>query len=334
MNDISGHAPSIVAIGGGTGLSTMLRGLKHITKDITAIVTVADDGGGSGVLRRELGMPPPGDIRNCMVALANAEPALEKLMNYRFDAGTLRGQSFGNLAIAAMMGVYGSFRTAVAKLSDIMAITGAVLPVTDTDVKLAAELVSGRTVVGESLIGQAKKLMGENIRRVFLIPESPPATPECVGAIETADMIIIGPGSLYTSILPNLIVDGIPEAIMRSDAVKVYVSNLMTQDGETEGYTATDHIHTLFEHAGGRKIFDICLMNDRRIPEELRLRYAAEGAEPLYASRIMHEDPEVTVVSAPVASERADLVRHDPEALAGALMRIYLEHSPTRVYGG
>ena len=230
-----------MAIGGGTGLSTMLRGLKRHTNNLTAIVTVADDGGGSGVLRQELGMPPPGDIRNCLEALANVEPLMSELLHYRFTEGSLRGQSFGNLFLAALNGISGSFDQAVSRMSQVLAITGTVLPVTTANVQLEAEFENGARVLGESKIFYCKKREDCRIRRVRLLPERPPALAPAIAAIEEADMILLGPGSLYTSIIPNLLVDGIAEAILRSDALKIYIANVMTQEGETEGYSNSDH---------------------------------------------------------------------------------------------
>ncbi len=220
--------PNIVCIGGGTGMSTLLSGLKLYTPNITAIVTVADDGGGSGVLRTELGMPPPGDIRNCILALANIEPTMSKLLSYRFEDGSLKGQSFGNLFLAAMNGISNSFEQAVAKTSDVLNITGRVFPVTSENIHLVAELEDGSVVLGESKIVAAKKENGCKIKHIKLIPEAPKALPEATKAIHNADLLIFGPGSLYTSILPNLLVDGIPEAIAASSAEKLYIANVMT----------------------------------------------------------------------------------------------------------
>lgn len=273
-------SPKIVAIGGGTGLSTILRGLKHYTDDITAIVTVADDGGGSGILRKELGMPPPGDIRNCLNALANIEPTLEKVIDYRFETGSLQGQNFGNLFLAALTGMYGSFTEAVLRMSELLAITGRVLVVTDEDIQIEAQFENGGTVLGESHISEYKKKSNCKIKRINIKPEHPKAFSACIEALENADMIVIGPGSLYTSIVPNLLVDGISEAIAMSDAVKLYVCNIMTQDGETEGCTVSDHIEALFSHAG-RRIFDYCLCNSRKISEPVALKYSMEGAVPI-----------------------------------------------------
>ena len=223
------HGAKVVAIGGGTGLSTMLRGLKLYTKQLTAIVTVADDGGGSGVLRQDLGMPPPGDIRHCMEALANVEPLMAQLLQYRFREGGLAGQSFGNLILAALNGIMPSFDQAVEGMSQVLAITGRILPVTTENVLLEAEFENGNTVLGESRICQFKKEQDCRIRRVRLLPENPPALQAAIEAIAEAEMIIFAPGSLYTSIIPNLLVDGIVDAVRRSDALKVYACNIMTE---------------------------------------------------------------------------------------------------------
>ena len=229
------QGPHIVAIGGGTGLSTMLRGLKKYTKNLTAIVTVSDDGGGSGMLRRDIGMLPPGDIRHCMESLANTEPVMQQLLTYRFESGTLRGQCFGNLLLAALNGVTGSFDEAVRSMGQVLAISGTVIPVTTTDVRLTATFENGAYVVGESNIFGFKKQQDCRIDHVELLPAHPKALPDALDAIAAADLILLGPGSLYTSIIPNLLVDGVAEAIAASDAQKIYVCNIMTQDGETEG---------------------------------------------------------------------------------------------------
>ncbi|MEF9972027.1 MAG: YvcK family protein, partial [Oscillospiraceae bacterium] len=210
--------PRVVVIGGGTGLSNMLRGLKRYTGKLTAIVTMADDGGGSGTLRDELGMPPPGDIRNCLQALANTEPTMEQLLSYRFKDGCLKGQSMGNLFLAALNDISGSFDEAVRKMSEVLAITGRVLPVTTEDVRLFASFDDGTEVLGESKIMAHKKSGDRRISRVNLIPENPPALQDSIDAISQAELILLGPGSLYTSIIPNLLTAGITEAIASSDA--------------------------------------------------------------------------------------------------------------------
>ena len=323
--------PAIVAIGGGTGLSTMLRGLKKFTKNLTAIVTVSDDGGGSGVLRSELNMPPPGDIRNCLQALANTEPTMAALMNYRFEEGSLKGQSFGNLFLAALNGMSESFDQAVMKMSDVLAITGRVLPVSNENIRLLAEFDDGTQVLGESVIALHKAVHNRNIKRVRLIPEHPAALPASIRAIEEADMIILGPGSLYTSIIPNLLTDGIAKAVCDSQAVKIYVMNIMTQDGETEGYTASHHISALQWHSD-RKLFQFCLANSLELPEDVLARYKIQGAAQTLLDEQEIEAMGVHLIKAPVADVRNGLVRHHPNALARELMRIFFEESPTRIY--
>lgn len=331
MNKNSSADPAIVVIGGGTGSSTLLRGLKNYSGNITAVVTVADDGGGSGVLRSELGMPPPGDVRNCIQALANTEPIMEKLLAYRFTEGSLKGQSFGNLFLAALNGMSDTFDQAVRHMSDVLAITGRVLPVTNENVYLSAEFSDGTEVLGESKIAAFKKSSDRRIARVKLIPERPAALDAVIEAIDAADMIILGPGSLYTSIMPNLLTDGVARAVARSDALRIYVCNVMTQDGETEGYTASDHIRALFENSG-EKLFDACLCNIGEMPPEVLEKYRAEGAEP-----VVIDDDRVTalgveVLRARVSRRSGDLLRHDPDALARELLRLYRERSHTKIY--
>ena len=327
------HGPRIAVIGGGNGLSTMLRGLKNYTENITAIVTVADDGGGSGMLRQDLGMPPPGDIRNCMEALANTEPLMSELLHYRFTEGSLAGQSFGNLFLAALNGISGSFDEAVSRMSQFLAITGRVLPVTTADVQLEAEFENGASVVGESKIFYCKKKEDCRIRRVRLIPENPHALPEAMEAIRKADMIVLGPGSLYTSIIPNLLVDGIVEAIQSSRALKVYVCNVMTQEGETEGYTVSDHIAALFHHSA-QGLFDLCLCNSSPIPKAVAARYAEEGAAPLYADLPACNALGVEIISRPIATVDNGYVRHEPGHLARELILLHAERSVRIADGG
>ena len=316
------QGPRIAAIGGGHGLSTMLRGLKQYTENLSAIVTVADDGGGSGMLRQDLGMPPPGDIRNCMEALANTEPLMSELMHYRFSDGSLAGQSFGNLFLAALNGISPSFDAAVRRMSQVLAITGRVLPVTTADVQLEAEFENGASVIGESKIFYCKKEQDCRIRRVRLLPEHPQALPEAVRAIREADMIVLGPGSLYTSIIPNLLVNGIVEAIQASDALKVYVCNVMTQEGETEGYTVSDHIRALFQH-GAPALFDICMTNSSPIPRGIAERYAREGAEPIFCDTGVCQSLGVEIINRPIATVRDGFVRHDPGHLARELILLH-----------
>ncbi|MEG1632808.1 MAG: YvcK family protein [Oscillospiraceae bacterium] len=331
MKKADPHDPAIVVIGGGTGSSTLLRGLKNYSSDITAVITVADDGGGSGMLRQDLGMPPPGDVRNCIQALANTEPIMEALLAYRFTEGSLRGQSFGNLFLAALNGMSDTFDEAVRRMSEVLAITGRVLPVTNEVVYLAAEFDDGSEVFGESKIAAFKKNGERRITRVKLSPERPKALPEVLRALEAADMIILGPGSLYTSLMPNLLTEGVAEAVAGSDAFRIYVMNVMTQDGETEGCKASDHIRAIFENSGAR-LFDHCLCNTGEMPKELLEKYRAEGAEPVEIDRDEIKKLGVGVFSAAVSRSSGNLLRHDSDALARELMRLYRENSHTKIY--
>ena len=322
--------PRVVAIGGGTGLSTLLRGLKLYTRHITAIVTVADDGGGSGVLRRDLGMLPPGDIRNCLEALANTEPLMTQLMRYRFPDGALAGQSFGNLFLAALDGIMPSFDAAVESLSQVLAITGRVLPVTNENIQLEATFENGAKVVGESSIFKGKKEQHCRIREIRLLPKRPKALPAAQQAIADAEMIVFAPGSLYTSIIPNLLVDGIVDAIDRADALKICVCNVMTQDGETEGYTASDHLRALYKHSHPG-IFDICLANSTTIPPLIAQKYALEGEKPLLYDTAVCEALGVEMISRPVAMLENGLIRHNSGHLARELMDIYQSRRRTKL---
>ena len=326
------QGPHIVAIGGGTGLSTMLRGLKKYTKNLTAIVTVSDDGGGSGMLREDLGMLPPGDIRHCMESLANTEPVMQQLLTYRFESGTLRGQCFGNLLLAALNGVTGSFDEAVRSMGQVLAISGTVIPVTTTDVRLTATFENGAYVVGESNIFGFKKQQDCRIDHVELLPAHPKALPDALDAIAAADLILLGPGSLYTSIIPNLLVDGVAEAIAASDAQKIYVCNIMTQDGETEGYTAADHLEALQRH-GREGIVDLCLANNAPIPHELAARYSEEDAELLRVDRERIAALGIALAEYPLLSAQGGYARHDPALLAQAVMELYRERT-VRIYRG
>ena len=326
------RGPKITAIGGGTGLSTMLRGLKKYTKNLTAVVTVADDGGGSGVLRRDIGMPPPGDIRHCMESLANVEPIMERLLTYRFQEGSLAGQSFGNLILAALNGVTGSFEEAVAQMSQVLAITGRILPVTSADVQLEAVFENGARVVGESKISSFKKEQDCRIAHVALLPERPAALPAALQAIREADLILMGPGSLYTSVIPNLLVEGVVEAICRSEALKIYVCYIMTQEGETEGYTAADHVDALLSH-GAPGLVDLCLANSAPVRPGLVEKYREEDAAPILVDRERIRAMGLELEEYPVASEGGDYARHDPDRLAAAVLDVYRRRA-VRIFRG
>lgn len=323
--------PSVVVIGGGTGLSNMLRGLKLKTSKLTAIVSMADDGGSSGKLRDELGMPPPGDVRNCLQALANTEPTMEQLLSYRFTEGAMKGQSMGNLFLAALNDISGSFYEAVRKMSDVLAITGRVLPVTTEDVRLMARFDDGTEVLGESKIMEHKKQGARRITKVELIPENPPALNESIQAIEEAELIILGPGSLYTSIIPNLLTDGIAEAIEKSAALKIYVLNVTTQDGETEEYTASDHVQALFAHSR-RKLFDYCLANSTPLPEDVADRYKKQGACQTFVDTEELAILGVETILRPMLDCAEGLARHNSKRLAQEIMSLYWEKSPTKIF--
>ena len=316
------RGPKIVAIGGGTGLSTMLRGLKRYTKNLTAIVTVSDDGGGSGMLREDMRMPPPGDIRHCMEALANTEPVMEQLLTYRFSEGRLAGQCFGNLILAALNGITGSFEEAVSQMSQVLAVTGQIIPVTGADVQLEAIFENGARVVGESKIFHVKKEQRCRIERVALIPEHPAPLEAALQAIADADLILLGPGSLYTSIIPNLLVDGVAQAIARADAPKIYICNIMTQEGETEGYTAADHLSALFAH-GAPGMVDLCLANSAQVDPHLVEKYREEDAAPMIVDGERITAMGVELVQVPLANKTGNFARHDPELLAQAILDIY-----------
>ena len=309
--------PRIVVIGGGTGLSVMLRGLKMKPLDITAIVTVADDGGSSGILREELQMPPPGDIRNVLTALANTEPLLHEMLQYRFQTGAgLAGHSLGNLILAAMTDITGDFVTGITELSRVLAVRGRVLPAAHQAILLKAEMMDGSIVVGESAIPKA----GMAIRRVFIEPEQVEPLPEAVEAIQEADAILIGPGSLYTSIIPNLIVPKLAEAIVNSHAVKLFICNVMTQPGETDGYTVGDHLEAIHAHIG-HHLFDYVIVNDGEIPPQVQSLYAEQGA------KAVHLDlEEVTRRGYKVIADRLVMfrtyLRHDAAKLSEHIYQI------------
>ena len=309
----------VAAIGGGTGLSTLLLGLKEYTDNITAIVTVSDDGGGSGKLRREYGILPPGDIRNCILALANTSTAMEKLLNYRFDEGSLSGQNFGNLFLLALNALYGSFDEAVSKMNEILAVTGKVMPVTKEDVALRAIFEDGTSILGETSITAAKKERGLAISRVELCPGAPAPLLGVVRAIETADVIILGPGSLYTSIIPNFLVKDVAETVRRSRALKIYVLNIMTQEGETEGYSAFQHAEAIMQH-GGQGLMDICIYNTRIAHKRLLARYALEKSEPLCPIEEDFKKAGIGLLGYDLLSRSGMLARHDPLRLAYSIM--------------
>ncbi|UJF33063.1 gluconeogenesis factor YvcK family protein [Paenibacillus hexagrammi] len=311
------RTPSIVVIGGGTGLSVMLRGLKEKPVDITAIVTVADDGGSSGILRSELQMPPPGDIRNVLTALADVEPLMSLILQYRFQNGTgLAGHSLGNLILAALTDITGDFVTAVKEMNRVFAVKGRVLPAASQAIVLKAEMEDGSVVEGESKIPKA---LGR-IKRVSIEPPDVTPLEEAIRAIRKADAILVGPGSLYTSILPNLLVPQVAEEIVKSDAVKMFICNVMTQPGETDDYSVSDHLGAIHEHLG-HHLFDYVIVNNGEIPPQVQAKYAEKGA------KAVHLDlDEVTKRGYRVIADRLVLfrtyLRHDAEKLSDHIYQL------------
>ncbi|WMJ80519.1 uridine diphosphate-N-acetylglucosamine-binding protein YvcK [Clostridium sp. MB40-C1] len=316
--------PKVVAIGGGTGLSTMLRGLKYYTSNITAIVTVGDDGGSSGTLREELGILPPGDIRNCILALADTEPLMEELLQYRFKEGNLKNQSFGNLFLAAMDGVSNNFEEAVQKMSSVLAVTGRVLPVTLDDMILKAELENGDIVEGESNIPKQCIEQKSKIKRLFIEPEDAKALQEAVDAIKEADAVILGPGSLYTSVIPNLLVKDIGKALKKSKAIKIYISNIMTQEGETDGYGVAEHIQAIYSHCG-HGIIDYVATNTEIIDSKLKEKYLEQNAKQVIVDEDKINKLNVKVVEGDFITINKGFIRHDPDKLAKLLMKIIMD---------
>ncbi len=310
-----GRGPKIVTVGGGTGLSVLLSGLKEYTSNITAIVTVADSGGSSGRIREQFDILPPGDIRNCLVALADASSLMRDLFQFRFDQNSeFAGHSFGNLFITVMTRLTGDFEKAVKETSKVLALRGQVIPSTLSNVVLLAEHKDGSITEGEDKIPKAHK----PINRVFLNPNAPAATPEAIKAIEEAEIIVLGPGSLYTSIIPNLLLKEITDAIVASDAIKVYVCNAMTQPGESDGYSASEHIRALVRHSHPR-ILDYCILNTGDIPKDTLERYAKEGSAPVTNDIRTIEGMGYRVI-ANHSLLTEGLVRHDPVRLASIIV--------------
>jgi uncharacterized cofD-like protein len=310
------RGPRIVAIGGGTGLSTLLRGLKGYSANITAVVAVADDGGSSGKLRQQLGIVPPGDIRNCIAALADAEPLMTQLMQYRFPPGSgLDDHAFGNLFIAAMTAVTGDFEEAVRESNRVLAVRGQVLPATSLPLNLSARLASGKRLNGQVGVGKAE----EPIERVFIEPADVRANPEAIERILEADLIVIGPGSLFSSVLPNLLISDIRDAIAAAPGMRVYVCNVATQPGETESFSAASHLEALFDHVG-EDLFDYVLINRN---QEARRPEGWQGQAVQIDARRLEELPVVVVEEDLIDVTNAH--RHDPAKLAAALMRLQQE---------
>jgi uncharacterized cofD-like protein len=319
------RGPNIVAIGGGTGLSTLLKGLKNYSSNITAIVTVSDDGGSSGILRKQLGVQPPGDIRNCLAALSNEEPTLTRLFQYRFSGRSgLEGHSFGNLFLSALTTITGSLEKAVQASSKVLAVQGQVLPATNIDVMLWAELEDGEKIFGESKISKSKKL----ISRIGYLPENPSALPSALESIKEADLIVLGPGSLYTSLLPNLLVPEIVDALLQSNAPKIYITVLMTQPGETDGLDVYQHIKSIEKQLSNfgvnARIFNSILSQIQFEKSPLVDYYESRGAALVQCNKEKLLSEGYYVLQAPLYSKRiTPTLRHDPRRLSRAVMFIY-----------
>ena len=319
--DIGINEPAIVVIGGGTGLSVLLKGLKRYTSRLTAMVTVSDDGGSSGRLRTELGVLPPGDIRNCLVALAETETLMNKVFQHRFlQGGSLQGHNLGNLLLVAMTEITGDFISAIREVSKVLAVRGKVLPATLEPVILGGIMEDGRQVLGETAIRDYPA----SIKEVFLVPECGPL-PETLQAINEADAIIIGPGSLYTSIIPNLLVKGIVEAITSSRAPKFYISNIMTEEGETDNFTAAEHLKVIQRHTG-KQIIDYAVVNTGKIDEERLKRYIEEKAVPVKSSTDEIAKMGINIIERDLVSD-TEVAWHDADKLA----RVILEKISTKI---
>jgi uncharacterized cofD-like protein len=315
------RGPKIVAVGGGTGLAMLLSGLKEYSSNITAVVTVADDGGSSGRLRKQFDILPPGDIRNCLVALADASTMMRDLFQFRFEEGSeLAGHSFGNLFITVMTRLTGDFEKAVRETSKVLALRGQVIPSTLENVKLVARYEDGSVIEGEYDIPRA----GKPIRKVYLNPREAQAAPETLKAIKEAEIIVLGPGSLYTSIIPNLLIKQITDSIVVSRAIKVYVCNVMTQPGETDGYTASMHVKSLIEHSHPR-IIDYCVVNSGKIPPDIQKRYESEHASLVISDRKAIHNMGYRVIEEDTVSIADAMVRHDNLKLAKIIFSLLEE---------
>jgi uncharacterized cofD-like protein len=312
----------VVVIGGGTGLSILLRGLKLVAPNITAVVTVADDGGGSGLLREDLGMLPPGDIRNCILALASCESIMAELLQYRFTEGRLKGQNFGNLLIAAMLGISANFEEAIHRIHEILAVTGRVLPVTNEDIHLCATLKNGGTVVGESNIPYEALRCRSSIEKVYLSPNGARAFPRVVDEIMDCDIVLLGPGSLYTSIIPNILVREVDDALAETRAKKVYICNIMTQPGETDGMSVSDHISAFLAHSN-HKYIDFVAVNTGSVDSDTLTKYESQGSKSIM---LTDDDIEfaksngIGIIADDFTEVKMGYLRHDAEKLSRAVV--------------
>lgn len=317
----------VVVFGGGTGLSILLRGLKQFTRDISAVVTVADNGGGSGVLREDLGMLPPGDMRNCIIALSDIEPTMVRLMQHRFKDGYLSGQSFGNLFIAAMYEIFGDYEHALKEIGSIFRLSGKVLPMTLEDTQLKAVLDNGQCILGEKDIPEYVSKLNSKIDRVSLVPEICMPLEETIRDINDADIIVLGPGSLYTSVIPNMLVKNVYQTIIDSKATVFYICNIMTQPGETENYNVLDHVDAIIKHSS-RHLIDYVIANDEIISDEAVKNYKFKGAAQVfiddYQIKIL-EEKNIKVVSSNFIEIRKNYIRHNAEKIGKVLFNYFNE---------
>nr|WP_300091973.1 uridine diphosphate-N-acetylglucosamine-binding protein YvcK [Sedimentibacter sp.] len=317
----------IVVFGGGTGLSILLRGLKKYTRDISAIVTVADNGGGSGVLREDLGMLPPGDMRNCIIALSDIEPIMVSLMQHRFNDGYLKGQSFGNLLIAAMYEIFGDYEHALKEIGSIFRLSGKVLPMTLQDAQLKAHLDNGECILGEKDIPEYVSKSNCKIDRVSLVPEICTPLEETLKDIKEADIVLLGPGSLYTSVIPNILVHNVTEAIVESQAKVFYICNLMTQPGETDNYNVYDHVNAIIKHSS-RYLIDYVIANDELISESQIQNYKFKGAKQVLVDEeqiTKLEEMNIKVISSNFTEIKKNYIRHNSEKIGQLLFNYIAE---------
>lgn len=318
----------VVTIGGGTGLSVLLRGLKKYPLEITAVVTVADDGGSSGKIRSDMNIPSPGDIRNVIAALSDVEPYLEKMFQYRFDSGEVKGHPVGNLMIAAMTDIHGDFSTAVKVMSRILNVRGTVLPTTNDIATLNAVLSDGEIIRGESSITKA----GGVIDHVYITPSRVKPNEDVLKAMEEADYIIMGPGSLYTSIIPNLVISKVSEKIRESNAKKIYVCNVMTQHGETDNYTVSDHIVAINKHVEAN-IFDLVIANSREFDDSILSKYHKEKQEPVKIDQEKIKELEIKLIkNNDVGIVDNNTIRHNADKVSELIYDYIIDDKPTMIY--
>lgn len=314
----------IAVLGGGTGISTILRGLKHYTKNISAIVSMSDDGGGSGILREELNILPPGDVRRCLIALSNADETLKELLSYRFNSGTLKNQNVGNILIAALTDIFGSFDRALIEMSSVFNVTGKIIPVTLDETHLVAEFLSKDKVVGESYIPKMSYRLNTRIEKMSMIPHYPSANKEALKAILDADIVIIGPGSLYTSIIPNFLVAGIDEALRDTKAHIIYIANAMTQRGETKNYSLRDHFDAILKHSNYEFIDEVIANDFRATNDVYQYYYSKEESTPIFATdedRIYFKEKKVELTEGKFIEIKDGFIRHDGNKIGASIFK-------------